>query len=122
MIIIILIVILLFLIFSKQEKFQTDNFVPDFISIYEKKLGRFKNSDTTKKILLLGSTSQKKLDFFTNYFNDSIIYVYNEDNIVYKNIDESIIKNEDYPFMIEEVDKLKKLKTDYQNIQIFTNF
>lgn len=108
MIIIILIVILLFLIFSKQEKFQTDNFVPDFISIYEKKLGRFKNSDTTKKILLLGSTSQKKLDFFTNYFNDSIIYVYNEDNIVYKNIDESIIKNEDYPFMIEEVDKLKR--------------
>jgi hypothetical protein len=107
-IIIILIVILLFLIFSKQEKFQTDKFVPDFISIYEKKLGRFKNSDTKKRILLLGSISQKKLDFFTNYFNNSIIYVYNEDNIVYKNIDESIIKNEDYPFMIEEVDKLKR--------------
>ena len=115
-IIIILIVILLFLIFSKQEKFQTDKFVPDFISIYEKKLGRFKNSDTKKRILLLGSISQKKLDFFTNYFNNSIIYVYNEDNIVYKNIDESIIKNENYPFMIEEVDKLKRLNKSFDII------
>jgi len=116
MIIIILIVILLFLFFTNQEKFQTDNFVPDFISIYEKKLGRYKNSDTTKKILLLGSTSQKKLDFFSNYFNDSIIYVYNEDNIVYKNINESIIKNDDYPFMIEEVDKLKRINKTFDII------
>lgn len=115
-IIIILIVILLFLIFSKQEKFQTDKFVPDLISIYEKNLGRFKNSDTKKRILLLGSISQKKLDFFTNYFNNSIIYVYNEDNIVYKNIDESIIKNENYPFMIEEVDKLKRLNKSFDII------
>ena len=35
------------------------------------------------------------------------------------------VKNSEHPehiMFLEEVDKLKKLKTDYQNIQIFTNF
>jgi len=35
------------------------------------------------------------------------------------------VRNSEHPehvMFLEEVDKLKKLKTDYQNIQIFTNF
>jgi hypothetical protein len=35
------------------------------------------------------------------------------------------VKNSEHPeniMFLEEVDKLKKLKTIYQNIQIFTNF
>lgn len=116
MIIIILIVILLFLFVTNQEKFQSEKFVPDFVSIYEKKLGRYKNSNKTKKILLVGSISQKKLDFFSNYFDDAIIYVYNEDNIVYTKMNESIIKNDNYPFMIEEVDKLKRTNNTFDII------
>ena len=106
-IVVLLIILLFFFTFNKNETF-IDNYIPDFISIYNTKLERYKNSIQTIKILLIGSISQKKLNFYMNYFNDAIFYVYNEDQIEYKNISEDIIQNESYPFMNEEVEKIKR--------------
>lgn len=106
MIILILLILLLILI-KTNETFIEDDFKPDFISIYNKKLERYLTTNIAKNILLIGSISQKKLDFFMNYFNDAIIYVYNEDHVEYKNINENIIQNDDYPYKIDEITKLK---------------
>ena len=105
MIIIFLIILLVFLLITNKDTKELfiDEYIPDLISVYKNKFNRYLKSSKQKKILLIGLISQKKLDFFMKYFNNSIIYVYNEDNIEYKNIDESIIQNENYPFMIEEV-------------------
>ena len=118
MIIIVLIFILMILLKTNKKSQETfnDNYVPDFISVYKDKLDRYFKNLSTKKILLIGSISQKKLNFFMEFFNDSIIYVYNEDHIEYKNIDDNIIQNEQYPFMIEEVDKLKSINKNFDII------
>ncbi len=91
---------------NKSSETFYNNFIPDFLSVYQDKLSRYLKSDTTKKLLLIGSVSQKKLDFFREFFNNLILYVYNETSTEYKNLDESIVQNETYPFTIEEVNKL----------------
>lgn len=118
MIIIFLIILLVFLLITNKDTKELfiDEYIPDLISVYKNKFNRYLKSSKQKKILLIGLISQKKLDFFMKYFNNSIIYVYNEDNIEYKNIDESIIQNENYPFMIEEVEKLKSINNNFDII------
>ena len=95
-----LFILLIFLLLNKNENFAYD-YIPDFISVYNSKLIKYKN--TQSKILLIGSVSQYKLDFINNYFNDSIIYVYNEDRIKYKNFDDNIIQNDYNPFTINSI-------------------
>jgi hypothetical protein len=118
MIIIFLIIILGFLLITNKKTTELfiDDYVPDFISIYNNKFDRYLKSSKPKKILLIGLISQKKLDFFIKYFTNSILYVYNEDKIEYKNIDESIVQNENYPFMIDEVEKLKSINNNFDII------
>ena len=118
MIIIFLIIILGFLLITnkKTKELFIDDYIPDFISVYNNKFDRYLKSSKPKKILLIGLISQKKIDFFIKYFNDSILYIYNEDKIEYKNIDENIIQNENYPFMIEEVEKLKSVNNNFDII------
>lgn len=68
MIIIILFIILMFFVITNQksETFY-DEFKPDFLSVYSDKLDRYLKSPNTKKILLIGSISQKKLDFLVHF-------------------------------------------------------
>lgn len=98
-----LFILFLFLFLNKNEHFK-DEYVPDFISIYNSKLAKYKN--TNIKILLIGSISQDKLDFINNYFTDSIIYAYNEDKTYYNNLSDKIIQNQNNPFDIGEVNNL----------------
>jgi len=103
MILFLLLFILLILLLNKNENFKND-YVPDFISVYNSKLSKYKN--TSIKILLIGSISQDKLEFINNYFTNCIIYVYNEDKTYYNNLSDNIIQNEHNPFDIGEVKSL----------------
>ena len=91
-----------------------NTFVPDFNSIYDSLLSKYK--DTNIKILLIGSISQKKLDFINNYFNNSIIYIYNEDKTYYKNLSDNIIQNENYPYNINEINSLSNTHINFDII------
>jgi hypothetical protein len=97
----------------KNENFE-NIFVPDFNSIYNLLLSKYK--DTNIKILLIGSISQKKLDFINNYFNNSIIYIYNEDKTYYKNLSDNIIQNENYPYNINEINSLANTHINFDII------
>ena len=109
MIILFFLIILLLLIYNCKTEFYDNEYISDFITIYEEKLERFKNLPTIN-ILIIGSISQKKFDFITNYFDNGLYYIYNEDNIQYKNTSENIIQNENNPFIIEEILNLKDSK------------
>ena len=65
MIIILLFILLFILYFNNNEKFEQIH-IPDFIKVYDKVLNRYKNK--VIKILLIGTISQKKLDFINDYF------------------------------------------------------
>jgi DNA-directed RNA polymerase subunit L len=95
-----LFILLIFLLVNRNETF-IDSYTPDFISIYNSRLGKYKN--TNIKILLIGSISQNKLNFINNYFNNCIIYVSNEDKTYYNNLSDNIIQSENNPFDIGEV-------------------
>jgi hypothetical protein len=107
-----LFILFIFLFLNKNEHFK-DEYVPDFISIYNSKLAKYKN--TNIKILLIGSISQDKLDFINNYFTDSIIYAYNEDKTYYNNLSDKVIQNQNNPFDIGEV---KSLSDNHVNFDI----
>lgn len=107
-----LFILFLYLFLNKNEHFK-DEYVPDFISIYNSKLAKYKN--TNIKILLIGSISQDKLDFINNYFTDSIIYAYNEDKTYYNNLSDKVTQNQNNPFDIGEV---KSLSDNHVNFDI----
>lgn len=107
-----LFILFIFLFKNKNEHFK-DEYVPDFISIYNSKLAKYKN--TNIKILLIGSISQDKLDFINNYFTDSIIYAYNEDKTYYNNLSDKVTQNQNNPFDIGEV---KSLSDNHVNFDI----
>ena len=100
MILFLLLFILLILLLNKNENFKND-YIPDFISVYNSRLSKYKN--TNIKILLIGSISENKLDFINNYFTNCIIYVYNEDKTTYNNPSDNIIQNGNNPFNIVEI-------------------
>jgi hypothetical protein len=115
MIILFLLLILLLLVFYVKTELFQDEYISDYITIYEEKLKRFKKLPIIN-ILIIGSISQKKFDFITNYFDNGLYYIYNEDYIQYKNTSDNIIQNENNPFTSEEILSLKDSKNNFDII------
>ena len=113
MILFLLLILIFILYIIKNEKFQ-NIFIPDFNTIYDYKLTKYKNQNI--KILLIGSISQNKLNFINNYFNNCFIYIYNEDKTYYKNLSSNIIQNENYPYNINEIKNLNDIHITFDII------
>lgn len=120
---IILYLLLFFLFFFiniNENEYENENsnfsntFIPDFNSIYNSRLIKYKNKNI--KILLIGLVSQNKLDFINNFFNNSIIYIYNEDETFYKNLSSNIIQNKDFPYNINEIKNLNNIHLNFDII------
>lgn len=99
----IILIILLILIKNGNENF-SDEYIPDFLSVYNSRLAKYQNTEI--KILLIGSISQSKLNFINDYFKNCIIYLYNEEITYYNNLPSNINQNENSPFGIDQITNL----------------
>lgn len=114
-------IILLFFLFLF---FQSHNEAFTKISndFYEEKLNDITRE--TNNILLVGNISEDQLDYFYNTFKNSMIYIINEDKIIYKLKETTTIKRikiyDEYPYDNNIINDLSKLNIMFDLI-LFIN-
>ncbi len=115
------IIILLFFLFLF---FQCHNeaFTPVSNDFYEEKLNDI--TVETNNILLVGNISEEQLNYFYNTFKNTMIYIVNEDKIIYKLKETSTYKKikivDEYPYDNNIINDLTKLNIMF-DIIIFSN-
>jgi len=114
-------IVLLFFLFLF---FQSHNEAFTKISndFYEVKLNDITRE--TNNILLVGNISEDQLDYFYNTFKNTMIYIINEDKIIYKLKETATIKRvkiiDEYPYDNNIINNLTKLNIMFDLI-LFTN-
>ena len=115
----IILLFFLFLFFQSHNESFTKIISNDF---YEEKLNDI--TIETNNILLVGNISDDQLDYFYNIFKNTIIYIVNEDKIIYKLKETSSIKRikviDEYPYDNNIINDLTKLNIMFDLI-LFSN-